>query len=128
MNAGYPTNDPWDEPSRPKYLLIQNNKIIDAADDPDGLIWLAANKQADILVAVGVVNEFGHREIAGIIAHYKYRPFCNRWLVSVDGAKPYETRVTGKPGYVLKSCLMDLLRQGKLNNLTNLSKVILDAA
>lgn len=109
--------------SEPKFLLIQCGRILDCSKDPDTLIWPVADKQADIIVAMGVRNEFGEREIAGVVGHYKYKPFARKWLVSINETRPYETAITGRPGKLLCQCLKSLQYSGRLNDPCNLSQV-----
>jgi hypothetical protein len=113
--------------SAPRFLLIQNDEILDMSDSPVDLAYSYADKQTDIIVALGVRNEFGRNEVVGICGHYRYRPFANTWAVSVDNDTPTETTVDGRPGQLLRDCLYELKKQGRLNDPMNFSRVMIEA-
>ena len=109
--------------SAPVFLLIQGRNVLDYNLSPVQLTWGLADKQADIIVAVGVTNEFREKEITGIVARYCYLPFARRWVVTIDDNIPVEVDVTGKPGIVLRDILYKLKAKGKLSDPLNMSKV-----
>jgi hypothetical protein len=113
--------------SAPRFLLIQNDEILDISASPVDLSYSFADRQADIIVALGVRNEFGQNEIVGVCGHYRYRPFAKTWLVSVDDDTATETTVDGRPGQLLRDCLYELKKNGRLNDPMNFSKVVIEA-
>jgi hypothetical protein len=52
----------------PHFLLIQGGEVIDHADRPCRLIGSYVWSDEHWLVAAGCINEFGEREIVGIVA------------------------------------------------------------
>lgn len=118
---------PWElyNVSAPTFLLIQGFDVLDYNKSPVQLTWGLADKQQDIIVAVGVTNEYRKKEIVGIVGHYHYIPFARRWLVNVGDNIQVEMDVTGKPGIVLRDSLYQLKAQGKLSDPLNMSKVII---
>lgn len=109
--------------SAPTFLLIQGREILDYNSSPVQLTWGLANKQADIIVACGITNEYREKEITCIVAKYIYIPFARSWLVSIDDNIPYELDVDGKPGNILRDALYKLKAIGKLSDPLNMSRV-----
>jgi hypothetical protein len=109
--------------SAPVFLLIQGRNVLDYNFSPVQLTWALADKQSDIIVACGVTNEYGQKEITGVVAKYIYVPFARSWVVTVDDGIPTEVDVTGKPGIVLRDALYKLKAMGKLSDPVNMSKV-----
>jgi thiamine pyrophosphate-dependent acetolactate synthase large subunit-like protein len=113
--------------SAPRFLLIQNDEILDISSSPVDLCYSYADRQADIIVAVGVRNELGQNEVVGICGHYRYRPFCKTWIIVVDDNIPTEVDITGNPGQLLRDCLYELKKMGRLNDPCNFSRVTIEA-
>jgi hypothetical protein len=113
--------------SAPRFLLIQNDEILDINSSPVALCYSYADRQADIIVAMGVRNEFRQNEIVGVVGHYRYRPFAKTWMVWIDNDIPLEVDIDGKPGELLRNCLYELKKNGKLNDPMSFSKVIIEA-
>lgn len=109
--------------SKPTFLLVQGREVLDYNSSPVCLTWGLANKQADIIVACGVTNEYRQKEITCIVAKYVYIPFARSWLVTIDDHIPVEIDVDGKPGIVLRDALYKLKALGKLSDPLNMSKV-----
>jgi hypothetical protein len=109
--------------SPPVFLLIQGREVLDYNSSPVQLTWGLADKQADIIVACGITNEFREKEIICIVARYVYIPFARRWLITVDDRIPVELDVNGKPGIVLRDELYKQKALGKLSDPLNMCKV-----
>jgi hypothetical protein len=109
--------------SGPVFLLIQGRDVLDYNISPVCLAWSLADKQADIIVACGITNEYREKEITCIVAKYIYIPFARSWLVTVDDSIPEEVDVDGKPGNLLRDKLYKLKTLGKLSDPLNMSKV-----
>lgn len=115
----------------PVFLLIQCNRVLDCKDSPVTLSYSFADKQADIFVACGVVNEYGEREICAIIGHYHYIPFANKWTLRAESSTvnwQLEVPVNGYPGRVLRDALMQLKQAGQLLNPVNMACVTLEGS
>lgn len=109
------------------FILIQDGRILDVSPSPVNLGYAFADKQDDIFVAVGTVNEWGYKEITGVAGHYIYTPFAREWILIVDGGNPTKVEITGNPGRVLRDCLYELKRQGRMADPINFGRVILAA-
>jgi len=109
------------------FILIQDGRILDVSASPVNLGYAFAARQADIFVAVGLVNEWGYKEITGVVGHYIYTPFAREWILIIDGGIPTKIQITGDPGKVLRDCLYELKRQGRMADPLNFGRVILAA-
>jgi len=107
----------------PQFILIQQNIVLDVQDSPVALNWGKTHPQADIVVAIGVVNEFRVKEIAGVCGRYTYLPLANAWAMQFDSGKPSYTRVTAAPGILLRDCLYQLKSRGLLSDPVNFATV-----
>jgi len=117
----------------PKFLLIQDDKILDVCWDPAALNWQDCDNQRDITVALGYLNEFGVREIAGICGQYHYKPFAQKWQVttSTGSAKgiihsSYQVMMCS-PKMLLKSCLVSIHQKGQFEDPANLATVTIQS-
>lgn len=118
-------------PSTPLFLLIQGGRILDCKDSPVTLAYSYANKQADIIVACGVINEYRQKEICAIVGHYRYIPFAMKWVLSVETSASKwgnQVPIDGNPGKVLRDMLFQLKRAGYMSDPTNLGKVVLEGS
>jgi len=115
----------------PVFLLIQCNRILDCKDSPVTLSYSFANKQADIFVACGIVNEFGAREICAIIGLYRYVPFADKWILRAEAPSirwRIAVPINSYPGRVLRDALLQLKQAGQLSDPANMGRVTLEGS
>jgi hypothetical protein len=110
------------------FLLIQKNQILDVKPSPVTLSYLRANKQADIIIAAGVIDPATREhEICAVVGHYKYRPFAREWRIS-SPTHGYNKKIEiTDPGTVLRDALYIMKRKGLLSDPVNLSQITLAA-
>lgn len=116
--------------SAPTFLLMQDDYPLDFGDSPVTLAYAYVDLQADWFVACGVVNEFGQREITGIVGEYRYKPLAKRWRVEVGLRERKITSlhsITDNPRNLMRDNLMGLKRGGRLSDPVNMSKVTITA-
>jgi hypothetical protein len=109
---------------------MQDDYPLDFGDSPVTLAYGYVDLQADFFVAVGVVNEFGQREITGIVGEYRYKPLAKRWRVEVGLRERKLTSlhsITDNPRNLMRDNLMGLKRGGRLSDPVNMSKVTITA-
>ena len=108
-----------------KFLLIQGNKILDTSYSPAHLNWFACDSQADIIVAAGVFNEYGTREIAGVVGRYCYTPFAKTFRLYSNGTLIRETPVSD-PVMLMKRTIERMFNQGSFDDPANLPTITLE--
>jgi hypothetical protein len=106
------------------FLLIQDG-IKDAADNPSDLRYSRIDPDHDFQVAVGCVNEFGEREIVGVIARAQPVEGCHSWRISseIDGY----SRLIGRRNCmssVVKGRLHTFYRMGLFSDILQLPKAM----
>ncbi len=91
------------EVSNVVFLLIQG-EIIDVCERPDKLNFAFVDTVSDFKVAIACTNEFGEREVIGIVAEARPMLGCMAWRVSskIDGQRRLVGSVDG---------MKDLLRK-----------------
>jgi len=109
-----------------RFLLIQENKVVDAADRPLRLNWWAVRAFAGWRVAIGGVNEFGEREIVGIVAEVadlNTTDSCCRITSEYDGYN----RLIGNypsPTKLVESVLERMYSARRFSDLANLPEPV----
>ena len=100
----------------PWFILIQDGVVLDVSSRPGGLMWCLLEADSSFKVAVGVLNEFGLKEIAGLCAEYTH-DVGNRWYLSspMDGHMRM-VGITGTPDECILQRLATLNRQGRFND------------
>lgn len=116
-----------DENFIPVYILIQDNIVLDAKESPVTLNYGKTHPQSDIIVAIGVINEFRVKEIIGVCGRYMYRPLACAWALQFDNNKPTFTKVNANPGKLLRDCLYQLKKRGLLSDVLNFATVTITA-
>jgi hypothetical protein len=107
-----------------QFLLIQDG-VVDYSENPGNLAYSFVDAFAGFQVAIGCVNEFGEREIIGIVADVAPVSGCNTWRVSSyqDG---YNRLVgaTGSPAAHVRVRLGVLYENGYFADLCNLPQPV----
>lgn len=111
----------------PYFLLIQNDTVLDVKESPVTLAYRLAHPQADIKVAIGVVNEFKVKEIVGVCGVYLYRPLACAWALQIDNNKPAFVKVSDNPGKMLRDLLYQMKKRGLLSDVLNFGRVTITA-
>ncbi len=109
----------------PWFILTQGGEVLDVSHRPGALLWCLVEADSDFKVAVGVVNEFGNKEIAGICAEYLHGNDTVWYLTSpMDGVRRLVGK-TGTPMECIQQRLSTLFKQGRLTNPIYLDYVLL---
>jgi len=108
-----------------QFLLIQNG-VVDCSENPGNLAYSFVDAFAGFQVAVGCVNEFGEREIVGIVADVVPVSGCNTWRISShqDG---YNRLIgaAGSPAAHVRVRLGVLYKNGYFVDLCNLPQPVM---
>lgn len=107
------------------FLLIQDGAVVDDSATPSFLNFDCVNENKGFQVAFGHINEFGKREILGVVANYIPTPghTCFRVSSGVDN----QNRLVGSsvpPYELIKSRLSVYWRQGLFDDLCNLPQTV----
>jgi hypothetical protein len=112
-----------------QFLLIQEGEVVDHADKPSSLMWSTIDQYAGFQVAIGTVNEFGAKEIAGVVAVVDKLAGYNTWFVTSyqDGYRR-EVSAAMRPGTFVLRRLSVAYENGDFRDLVNLPEPILAQA
>ncbi|GMU26233.1 MAG: hypothetical protein AMXMBFR16_11380 [Candidatus Uhrbacteria bacterium] len=123
MNAGYDTRQPileW------VYLLMQGDRILSV----EPYVTMLDDNELDVnaawRIAVGVVNEFGRREIAGVVA--EFTPRVNSTVYYLSSPMDGHERLVGKTvdsRTMIFDRISKLAQNGRYNDLACLPRVTL---
>lgn len=91
-----------------RFLLIQDEEILDVATGPDNLLYSAVDGTAAFHVAIGCINEFGKPEVVGVIA--SAFPTVDATHLRVTSLMDFANRMTGF------SVSMTVLIRNRLNS------------
>jgi hypothetical protein len=109
------------------FILIQDG-IVDVTDRPCRLHWEHLLVDAGWKVAIGIVNEFGEREIAGIVAEvYATGEWCPRAVrisSEMDGLDALIDGYPSVPDFVLRR-LDSMYCRGRFNDPANLPQPVI---
>jgi hypothetical protein len=109
--------------SEPYFILVQGGCTLDSSQHPSALMWSLLDPEVGFKVAIGVIDEYGHREIVGICAEFSCYGGDTFYLTSdMDGYMRMinlaETSVE-----IIKSRLYQLYSMKRFSDPFNFSKI-----
>lgn len=111
------------------FVLIQDNKVLDKAITPNFLRIDKLDAYAGFKIAIGCINEWGEREIAGVVADVGLLSGAKTWRISSPTDGLY--RLIGaamNPAELVTNRLGVLQGSGEFSDLDNLPmRVVLTA-
>jgi len=117
-------------PTITAFLLIQDNKILDVNSQPHKLNFSLLNEFDDWAIFAGCKNEFGNKEIAGMVAKVWCKNAYSNYIITVK-CMDYESHVecvaNEPPSTIVAAQLQRMSKQGQLMDPINLGKVSLFA-
>ena len=112
------------------YLLIQDNNILDVCNDPSKLNFELLNEYFDWRIYAGCKNEFGQKEIAGIVAKVWCTNSYSNYVITAKCSQ-YDIKIacaaSEPPSTIIAAQLQRMYRQKQLSDPTNLGGICLFA-
>jgi hypothetical protein len=112
--------------SPPFFMLIQDDDVLDCCQDPTVLMWSLLDRASYFVVAVGVINEEGKREIVGKCAEFHADPNGTVFYITsdVDGYLRLINKAGG-PVDCIRNRIGTLYTKGMLSDPCNFSHIVL---
>jgi hypothetical protein len=109
--------------SEPYFVLVQEGQVIDCAQHPAAMMWAALDPEVSFKVAIGVIDELGHKEIVGVCAEFHKHDGDTFYLTSdMDGYMRLINRAEDSVE-VIKSRVCQLYGMKRFSDPFNFTKV-----
>jgi hypothetical protein len=109
--------------SPPFFMLVQDARVLDCCQNPTALLWTLLDDSTDFSVAVGIINEFGKREVVGTCAEFRAK--VDSKIAYLSGPQDGYRRLVSKGAAAecIRNRVCTLFRGGQLSDPCNFPKV-----